>query len=145
MILTLMLAALAIAAEGAPADAAPPAWKLVSADGGVIIMYVQPDRARDKKVYAEAVAWVFAKLGDQGPFQVDFFDDEKNTPQTRQYTAENQACHRARYNFNPKNGMRRFLWIGPIDPADGKRHATEDTLPLPEDAGAPSSKERKKE
>ncbi len=133
MLLILMLAALAIAAEGEADSTAPSAWKVVATDGAVIIMHVQPDRARDKAVYAEAVTWVFDRLGDQGSFQIDFFDDEAHTPVTRRYTDDNRACQVARFNFNPRNGMKRFLWIEPVDPAKpkGKRQATEDTLPPP--------------
>jgi len=131
---TLLLAFLAVAPEGTATEAPAPHWKYIASDGAVVIIHVRPEHARDKRIYAEAVAWVFNRLGDTPvPFQVDFFDDEKDTPTTRQYNDRNRACQRARYNYNPKTGMKRFLWIEPSEPGNpaAGRKGVEDTLPLP--------------
>ncbi len=130
----LILAALAMLAQSTPPKAPPmaPVWKFVAMDGPIFTFYVPADRASDKQVYAEIVRYVFERVGNQAPFQADFFDDESKTPTSRAYTDDNRAHQRARFNFNPVNGMKRFLWIRPADPANpkGKRVATEDTLPL---------------
>ena len=133
----LTLAALAMLAQPS-APPRTPAWKFVAIDGPLFIFYVPAERAEDKQVYAEIVRYVFQSIGDQGPFQADFFDDEAKTPKSHQYNDDNRACQRARFNYNPVNGTRRFLWIRPADPANpkGKRVATEDTLPLDDPKGS---------
>ena len=132
MTLILALVAALVAQPSAPPK--DPVWKFVAMDGPIFTFYVPADRAQDKKIYAEIVRYVLSRI--QGPFQADFFDDESKTPTSREYTDENRAHHRARFNFNPANGMKRFLWIRPADPANpaGKRIATEDTLPLEDPA-----------
>jgi len=143
----LILAALAMLAQPAPPKAPlakAPVWKFVALDGPLFTFYVPADRVDDKQVYAEIVRYIFDRIGDQGPFQADFFDDESKTPTSHVYNDENRAHHRARFNFNPVNGMKRFLWIRP-NPANpkGKRIATEDTLPL--DGGDAKGKDKGKD
>ena len=145
MFLILAVAAMLAQPSTPPKAPAPkaPVWKFVAMDGPIFTFYVPPEHAGDKKIYAEIVRYVMGRIGDQGPFQADFFDDESKTPTSHEYTDENRAHQRARFNFNPANGMKRFLWIRPADPANpkGKRIATEDTLPLDEPAQGSSGKD----
>lgn len=133
-----MLLILAVIAMMTQPSAPPkPVWKFVAIDGPLFTFYVPKEHAEDKRVYAEIVRYVLSRI--DGPFQADFFDDESKTPTTREYNDDNRAHQRARFNFNPTTGMKRFLWIRPADPANpkGKRVATEDTLPLDDPAAAP--------
>lgn len=144
----LILAALAMLAQPAPPKAPlskAPVWKFVALDGPIFIFYVPADRAADKQVYAEIVRYIFERIGDKGPFQADFFDDEAKTPTSREYNDDNRAHQRARFKFNHLTGKKQFLWIRPADPANpkGKRIATEDTLPL--DGGDATGKDKGKD
>lgn len=112
--------------------ASAPSWKIVAALGPVFTVYVQPDQVKNKDVYVSVVEYMFKQAGDQRPFQLDFFDSLHDTPTSRHFTASNRLHHRARFNFNPANGMKRFVWIVPEDPNSpgGKRKLIQDDLPL---------------
>ena len=145
----LILALLAMLAQPSDPPQAPstktPVWKFVAMDGPIFIFYVPADRASDKQIYAEIVHYIFSRIGDKGPFQADFFDDESKTPKSREYNDDNRAHQRARFKYNPVNGKKQFLWIRPEDAANpfGRRIATEDTLPL--DGGDAKGKDKGKD
>lgn len=108
-----------------------PHWEVVAINGPLFMVYVHPDKAKDKTVYAAAVEAVAEAVAGRGPFQIDFFDDREKTPTERTYTPENREHMRARYNYNPKNGMSRFGWIV-LDAkgSEGKPTMVVDELPL---------------
>lgn len=117
------------------ADLSGAHWEVVAIDGPLFFVHVHPDKARDKTVYASAVETVAAAvaeaMGGRGPFQIDFFDDRESTPTTRKYTQKNREHMKARYNYNPKNGMSRFGWIvWDAEGSEGKPTLLVDELPL---------------
>ena len=107
-------------------------WEVVAIEGPLFFVYVHPDKVKDKTVYAAAVETVAGAVGGRGPFQIDFFDDREHTPKTRTYTPENREHPKARYNYNPKNGMSRFGWIvWDAEGSEGKPTLLVDELSLP--------------
>ena len=117
--------------------AAPPAagWELVGQAGALRMVYVEPARVKDTKILAKIVDDLILRFGTERPMQIDFFDDREQTPATRPYTAGQRAHHRAKFNLNPKNGLRRFVWVDyvadPDEPAKLKLIETEEKLPSP--------------
>ena len=117
-------------------DAAPAkGWEVVGQVGALSMIYVEPAHLKDPKVVAEVVAFVYQKLGKEHAFQIDFFDDRAATPSTLPYVWENRLHQKAKFNFNPKNSLQRFvrLEMEPSPGKPGKMHfkETEEKLPLP--------------
>lgn len=118
--------------------ATPPAagWEMVGQVGALKMVYVEPARVRDTKFLAKIVDDMIVRFGTQRPMQIDFFDDREQTPATRPYAASQKRHHRAKFNLNPANGLRRFVWVeyAPVDPNEPtklKLSETEETLPSP--------------
>ena len=129
---TALLAFLLAAAEPAPAQP----WELVGEAGWVRMVYVEPARIKDTKLIAQIVNDLMARFGTARPVQIDFFDDRALTPTTTPYQKRQRFHHVAKFNFNPKNGMRRFVRIDyvPFDPNQPmlvKPRETEETLQTP--------------
>ena len=112
-------------------------WKAMRQIGPVFMIYVEPAYADNKAVIGQIIANMSSLIGDEKPFQLDFFDTKQHIPITLKYTAKNTLHHRARYNFNPANQMRRFGWLVPKDPDNlmaGRRFVEEELdLPAPEE------------
>ena len=111
-------------------------WELVGQAGPLKMVYVEPARVKDTKVLAKIVDEMIVRFGTQGPLQIDFFDDREQTPATRPYAASQKRHQRAKFNFNPAYGLRRFVWVNyapsdPNEPAKLKLSETEETLPSP--------------
>src|SRR5258706_14185843 len=100
--------------------AVPPAavWELVGQSGPLRMVYIAPGRVKDTKLLATIVDDVIHRSGGEHPLQIDIFDDREQTPTVRPYTASQKLHQRAKFNFNPANGMRRFVWVtyAPVDP-----------------------------
>ena len=118
--------------------ATPPAggWEIVGQVGVLKMVYVEPARVKDTKFLAKIVDDMIVRFGTQRPMQIDFFDDREQTPATRPYAASQKRHQRAKFNFNPANGLRRFVWVdyAPVDPnepAKLKLSETEEMLPSP--------------
>src|SRR5262245_61969281 len=131
-----LFAATSQATQTAPT--APTAgWELLGQAGPVKTVYVEPAKIKDTKLIAKIVDDLIHRFGAEAPMQVDFFDDREQTPATRPpYTADHKAHHRAKFNFNPKTGLRRFVWVSyvpadPNQPGKLKLSETEETLPSP--------------
>ena len=126
-----LLMVLGILAATPPA----PGWELVGQAGALKMVYVEPAGVKNTKVLSTIVAQMLDRFGTQRPMQIDFFDDRAQTPATRPYAAEQRLHHRAKFNFNPKNGMRRFVWVqhtpDPNNPAVLRFTEREETLPSP--------------
>ena len=126
-------------AAGAAAGAEPPAgqpWELVGESGRVKTVYVEPARIKDTKLIARIVDDLMARFGVAGPMQIDFFDDRALTPTAPPYQQAQRIHLKAKFNFNPQNGMRRFVRIDlvPVDPNQPMRvkpRETEEKLPSP--------------
>ena len=123
---------------GLLAAAPPPSagWELVGQAGPLRMVYIEPARVKDTKFLAKVVDELLHRFGTEMPLQFDFFDDREQTPAARPYTASQIAHHRAKFNFNPKNGLRRFVWVSyetldPNQPAKLKLNETEERLPSP--------------
>lgn len=111
-------------------------WELVGQSGPLRMVYVEPARVKDTKLLAAIVDEMLARFGTQRPLQIDFFDDREQTPAARPYTTGQKLHQRAKFNFNPANGLRRFVWVSyaPVDPNEPARlklSETEEKLPSP--------------
>ena len=100
------------------------------------MVYVEPARIKDTKLLAGVVRTLLEQAGTATPLQIDFFDDRASTPTAKPWSARNVRHHRAKFNFNPGNGMRRFAWVEyvPVDPnvpTRVKAVETEASLPSP--------------
>jgi hypothetical protein len=128
--LVLAVALSAPAGEQAAPPAGAPAWELVGNLGRVKTVYVDPARIKDKQILASAVKNLLDKAGRQSALEVNFFDDRVAAPRTLPFPPGSRRHHRAKFNFNPANGMKKFVWVQPADPAapDGKPKYTEDSL-----------------
>ena len=119
-------------AAGGPATrpATAPAWELVGNLGRVKTVYVEPAHVKDKQLLASVVKEILDKSGRQSPVEVNFFDDPVRTPRTLPFPPASRQHHRAKFNFNPANGLKKFVWVTPADPnaPGGKPKHTEDTL-----------------
>ncbi len=106
-------------------------WELVTHMGPINAVYVEPAKAKDIKVLGSIIDELLAKNGREHAIQIDFFDDRELTPKTRPYPAACKPAYRAKYNFNPANGLDRFVWILPADPNNptGKLKEVEEKLP----------------
>ena len=117
------------------AAAAAPAWELVGAVGLLRVVYVEPSHIKDTRFLADVVSQMYAKFGKEQAMQIDFFDDRDAAPKTVPYTSAQRRHQRAKFNFNPKNGMQRFVWLDlvpvPNDPTKLRIKETEEKLPLP--------------
>lgn len=130
--MSFVLVILGILAAAAPG----PGWELVGQSGALKMVYVEAARAKDTKFFALIVDDLIKRNGADRPMQIDFFDDREQTPVMRPYTATQKAHHRAKFNFNPANGMRRFVWVSyapadPNEPSKLKISETEESLPSP--------------
>jgi len=119
-----------------PMAAAPaPGWVYVSSAGPLQIVYVEPSRMSDPQLMAAVVAEVYRKIGGEHAFQIDFFDARDGAPVRPPYTLEQRRHHKAKFNFNPKNGLRRFVRLelvpDPDNAAKPRIRETEVELPLP--------------
>lgn len=114
--------------------AATPGWELVAHIGPINAVYVDPAGIKDPKLLAGIVTDLLERFGRERPLQIDFFDNREGTPTTRPYPASAKPFHRAKFNFNPANGMRRFVRMVPEDPNNpaGRRREVEEKLPLPD-------------
>jgi len=108
-----------------------PGWEMVAHMGPINTVYVEPAKAKDIKVIGSIVDALLEANGRDHAIQIDFFDDKELTPRTRPYPAASRTAYRAKYNFNPANGLNRFVWIEPADPNNpsGKRKEVEEKLP----------------
>lgn len=108
------------------------AWEWVGAMGAYRIVYVEPSRLNDPTFMATLITTLLDQWGRDRPLQIEFFDDRKLTPTRPPYPPESKAHRRAKFNFNPRNGMMRFVRLLP--PADGsptgKPREVEEKLPL---------------
>jgi len=106
-------------------------WELVAHMGPINTVYVEPSKAKDIAVLGSIIDDLLAKNGREHPIQIDFFDDKDLTPRSRPYPASCKPAYRAKYNFNPANGLSRFVWILPADPNEpsGKLKEVEEKLP----------------
>ena len=123
-----MLMMLAVAAAASE-------WELVGAAGPLRFVYVDPARMKDSSLLARIVGEVYAKFGKEHAMEIDFFDNRAAVPQNVPFTQEQRRHQRAKFNFNPKNGMQRFVRIDLVpDPNDATKlriKETEEKLPLP--------------
>lgn len=110
--LTLLMAP--AAAQTAPSRT--PAWEMVASLGRIKTVYVEPARIKDKALLASAVQEILDKAGRDAPVEIDFFDDRVQTPRTLPFPPSTRAHHRAKFNWNPANGMKKFVWVQPADP-----------------------------
>lgn len=128
----ILAVALSTPAAGAPATrpAAAPVWELVGNLGRVKTVYVEPAHVKDRQLLASVVKEILDKSGRQSPVEINFFDDQLNTPRTLPFPPVSRRHHRAKFNFNPANGLKKFVWVVPADPnAPGARPTyTEDSL-----------------
>ncbi|HEY3174863.1 MAG TPA: hypothetical protein VGK94_03785 [Candidatus Polarisedimenticolia bacterium] len=122
------------AAAAGPAPGQP--WELVGESGWVKMVYVEPARIKDTRLLAQIVADLMGRFGSTNPMQVDFFDDRALTPTALPSPPRQRIHQRAKFNFNPRNGLRRFVWmewvpVDPNQPAKVKPRETEEELPPP--------------
>ena len=112
--------------------ATAPAWELVANLGRVKSVYVEPAHIKDKEVLGAAVKAILEKTGKDAPVEIDFFDDKLMAPRALPFPPGSRAHHRAKFNFNPANGMKKFVWVEPLDPntPTGRSKFTEDELKL---------------
>lgn len=101
-----------------PQTAEPTAkpWKVVGSQGFVQFVYVEPEKAHDGVLVAQILqAVVGQKSKIKAPVQIMFFDKESETPVALPMT-DSQMLHQvAQYNYNPKTGFERFVWLTVID------------------------------
>jgi hypothetical protein len=112
--------------------ATAPAWELVATLGRVKTVYVEPARIKDKQVLRDAVKAILEKEKKDAPVEIDFFDDKLMTPRTLPFPAGTRPHQKAKFNFNPANGMKKFVWVEPMDPnhPEGRPKYIEDDLKL---------------
>ncbi len=91
-------------------------WKLVSSQGNIKFVYVEPDIAHDRILMAQILQAIVGQKGKIiGPVQVMFFDNKSETPVAFPMT-DSQMIHQvATYNYNPNNGFEEFVWITILD------------------------------
>lgn len=108
-------------------------WEHVARLGPINVVYVDPGKARDNEFLAKVVTELLDKIGREKPAQIDFFDDREKAPGAVPYKPEQRRHQFAKFNFNPANGMKKFIRFEPPDPEDpnGKPRQVEEQLPLP--------------
>ncbi len=113
-------------------SAGAPAWELIGNLGRVKTVYVDPARIKDKEVLAGAVKSLLDQFGKEQAIEINFFDDKTLTPRTLPFGAATRAHHKAKFNLNPANQMKKFVWVvaDPNNP-QGKPQYVEDELTLP--------------
>jgi len=121
----------------APADTQPAplkgeGWEFVGGMGAIRTVFVDSSRLDDREFLAKVITTLLDRWGRERPVQIDFFDDRALTPLKPPYPPESKPHHRAKFNFNPANGMMRFVRILPPLPDDpsGKRRQVEEKLPF---------------
>ena len=101
-----------------PQTAEPTAkpWKVVGSQGIAQFVYVEPEKAHDGVLMAQILqAVVGQKSKIKVPVQIMFFDKESETAVVFPMT-DSQMLHQvAQYNYNPKTGFEKFVWLTVID------------------------------
>ena len=67
---------------------------MVAQFGPIFTFYVEPAQAKNKEIDAEIVLDVFERIGDERPFQLDFFDDAAQNPKARKCTPSARIIER---------------------------------------------------
>jgi len=115
--------------------AAASEWELVGYAGPLRFVYVDPAHLKDTSLIVRIVEDVYSKFGKDHAMEIDFFDDRAAVPQNVPFTSEQRRHQRAKFNFNPKNGLQRFVRLELVpDPNDATKlriKETEEKLPLP--------------
>lgn len=125
-ILRAMTVCLMLAAAGQP-------WEFMGGVGYLRFVYVEPARMKDTKLISQIVGEMFTKFGKEKPMEIDFFDDRAAIPRTIPFSPEQRRHERAKFNFNPRNDLQRFVWLelvpDPNDPTRIRLKETEEKLP----------------
>jgi len=117
------LAALLMAAPAAPV------YEVMAELGWNKTVYVAAPAIKDQGFYEEVIPKLLDRFGRDHPVQIEFYDDKELTPRKKPYTKEQLLHQKAKFNFNPRNGMQKFVWMD-FTPAGEKLKLTETEVEL---------------
>lgn len=128
-----MQLAMAVIMLAAPTE---PVYEVIAELGPVKTVHVAGPEIKDTSFYERVIPVLLDRFGRERPVQIEFYDDKEMTPRKKPYTIEHMFHQKAKFNFNPRNGLQRFVWVAPVDPnAEKVRFGqTEVKLRLPEPA-----------